>query len=147
MTGWRLGWMIVPDDLIRPIECLAQNFFISAPTHSQLAAIAAFDSYEDVEKNVERYARNRSILMNELPIAGISNIAPPDGAFYIYADISNLTDSSEKFCKDMLRDIGVACTPGLDFDPLRGDFTVRLSFAGSDSDIREACKRLKNWLR
>ena len=147
MTGWRLGWMIVPDDLIRPIECLAQNFFISAPTHSQLAAIAAFDSYEDVEKNVERYARNRSILMNELPTAGIFNIAPPDGAFYIYADISNLTDSSEKFCKDMLRDIGVACTPGLDFDPLRGDFTVRLSFAGSDSDIREACKRLKNWLR
>ena len=147
MTGWRLGWMIVPDDLIRPIECLAQNFFISAPTHSQLAAIAAFDSYQDAEKNVKRYARNRSILMNELPSAGISNIAPPDGAFYIYADISNLTDSSEKFCKDMLRDIGVACTPGLDFDPLRGDFTVRLSFAGSDSDIREACKRLKNWLR
>ena len=147
MTGWRLGWMIVPDDLIRPMECLSQNFFISAPTHSQLAAIAAFDSYDDAEANIKRYARNRSILMNELPSAGISNFAPADGAFYIYADVSNLTNSSNKFCKDMLNDIGVACTPGLDFDPLRGGSNIRLSFAGSEPDIVEACKRLKNWLR
>ena len=146
MTGWRLGWMIVPDDLIRPMECLSQNFFISAPTHSQLAAIAAFDSYDDAEVNIKRYARNRSILMNELPSAGISNFAPADGAFYIYADVSNLTNSSNKFCKDMLNDIGVACTPGLDFDPLRGGSNIRLSFAGSEPDIVEACKRLKNWL-
>ena len=146
MTGWRLGWMIVPDDLIRPMECLSQNFFISAPTHSQLAAIAAFDSYDDAEANIKRYARNRSILMNELPSAGISNFAPADGAFYIYADVSNLTNSSNKFCKDMLNDIGVACTPGLDFDPLRGGSNIRLSFAGSEPDIVEACKRLKNWL-
>ena len=147
MTGWRLGWMIVPDDLIRPMECLSQNFFISAPTHSQLAAIAAFDSYDDAEENIKRYARNRSILMNELPSAGISNFAPADGAFYIYADVSNLTNSSNKFCKDMLNDIGVACTPGLDFDPLRGGSNIRLSFAGSEPDIVEACNRLKNWLR
>ena len=147
MTGWRLGWMIVPDDLIRPMECLSQNFFISAPTHSQLAAIAAFDSYNDAEENIKRYARNRSILMNELPSAGISSFAPADGAFYIYADISNLTNSSSEFCKDMLNDIGVACTPGLDFDPLRGDSSIRLSFAGSEADIIEACKRLRNWLR
>ena len=146
MTGWRLGWMIVPDDLIRPMECLSQNLFISAPTHSQLAAIAAFDSYDDAEANIKRYARNRSILMNELPSAGISNFAPADGAFYIYADVSNLTNSSNKFCKDMLNDIGVACTPGLDFDPLRGGSNIRLSFAGSEPDIVEACKRLKNWL-
>ena len=146
MTGWRLGWMIVPDDLIRPMECLSQNFFISAPTHSQLAAIAAFDSYDDAEANIKRYARNRSILMNELPSAGISNFAPADGAFYIYADVSNLTNSSNKFCKDMLNDIGVACTPGVDFDPLRGGSNIRLSFAGSEPDIVEACKRLKNWL-
>ena len=147
MTGWRLGWMIVPDDLIRPMECLSQNFFISAPTHSQLAAIAAFDTYDDAEENIKRYARNRSILMNELPSAGISSFAPADGAFYIYADISNLTNSSSEFCKDMLNDIGVACTPGLDFDPLRGDSSIRLSFAGSEADIIEACKRLRNWLR
>ena len=147
MTGWRLGWMIVPDDLIRPMECLSQNFFISAPTHSQLAAIAAFDSYDDAEENIKRYARNRSILMNELPSAGISSFAPADGAFYIYADISNLTNSSAKFCKDMLDDIGVACTPGLDFDPLRGGSSIRLSFAGTEADIIEACKRLRNWLR
>ena len=147
MTGWRLGWMIVPDDLIRPMECLSQNFFISAPTLSQLAAIAAFDSYNDAEENIKRYARNRSILMNELPSAGISSFAPADGAFYIYADISNLTNSSAEFCKDMLNDIGVACTPGLDFDPLRGGSNIRLSFAGSEADIIEACKRLRNWLR
>ena len=85
--------------------------------------------------------------MNELPSAGISSFAPADGAFYIYADISNLTNSSTKFCKDMLDDIGVACTPGLDFDPLRGGSSIRLSFAGTEADIIEACKRLRNWLR
>lgn len=147
MTGWRLGWMIVPDDLIRPIECLSQNLFISAPTHSQFAAISAFDCYEDAEQNVSRYKRNRSVLMNDLPLAGISKIAPADGAFYIYADVSDLTSDSKVFCQNMLKEIGVAATPGLDFDPVRGNSTLRFSFAGATSDMIEACQRMKTWLR
>ena len=146
MTGWRLGWMIVPQDLARSVECLAQNMFISPPTLSQIAASAAFDSYEEAEDNVKRYAINRSILMNELPSSGLDKLAPADGAFYIYADIAHFTNDSVEFCKRMLEEIGVACTPGLDFDPDRGDSTLRLSFSGVEHDIIEACKRIKTWL-
>ena len=147
MTGWRLGWMIIPMDLTRSIECLSQNMFISPPTLSQLAAIAAFDCYDEAEENVRRYAENRSILMNELPAAGIDNLAPADGGFYIYADVANLTQNSVSFCQKMLNEIGVACTPGLDFDPDRGSSSIRFSFAGSQHDMVEACKRIKTWLK
>ena len=147
MTGWRLGWMIVPQDLARSVECLAQNMFISPPTLSQIAASAAFDSYEEAEDNVKRYAINRSILMNELPSSGLDKLAPADGAFYIYADIAHFTNDSVEFCKRMLEEIGVACTPGLDFDPDRGDSTLRLSFSGAEHDMIEACKRIKTWLK
>ena len=147
MTGWRLGWMIVPEDLARSVECLAQNMFISPPTLSQIAASAAFDSYEEAEDNVKRYAINRSILMNELPSSGLDKLAPADGAFYIYADIAHFTNDSVEFCKRMLEEIGVACTPGLDFDPDRGGSTLRLSFSGAENDMIEACKRIKTWLK
>jgi len=147
MTGWRLGWMVVPNDLIRPIECLAQNMFISPPTLSQLAATAAFQSYAEAEENVKRYAQNRSILMNELPSSGITKLAPADGAFYVYADVANLTDDSVYFCQKMLKNIGVACTPGLDFDPDRGRVTIRFSFAGAQCDMIDACQRIKTWLK
>ena len=146
MTGWRLGWMIVPQDLARSVECLAQNMFISPPTLSQIAASAAFDSYDEAEDNVKRYAINRSILMNELPSSGLDKLAPADGAFYIYADIAHFTNDSVEFCKRMLEEIGVACTPGLDFDPDRGNSTLRLSFSGAEHDMIEACKRIKTWL-
>ena len=147
MTGWRLGWMIVPEDLIRSVECLAQNMFISPPTLSQIAASAAFDCYAEAEENVKRYAKNRSILMSELPSSGLDKLAPADGAFYIYADVAHLTNDSVGFCNRMLEDIGVACTPGLDFDPDRGGSTLRLSFAGAQEDMIGACKRIKVWLK
>ena len=147
MTGWRLGWMIVPEDLIRSVECLAQNMFISPPTLSQIAASAAFDCYAEAEENVKRYAKNRSILMSELPASGLNKLAPADGAFYIYADVAHLTNDSVGFCNRMLEDIGVACTPGLDFDPDRGGSTLRLSFAGAQEDMIGACKRIKAWLK
>ena len=147
MTGWRLGWMIVPPDLVRSIECLAQNMFISPPTLSQHAAIAAFDCYDEAEANVRRYARNREVLLNDLPGAGLSDLAPADGAFYIYANVSNFTNDSIDFCRRMLAETGVACTPGVDFDPDRGNATVRFSFAGSTDEVTEACRRMKVWLK
>jgi aspartate/methionine/tyrosine aminotransferase len=145
MTGWRLGWMIVPPDMVRAVECLAQNMFISSPTLSQHAAIAAFDCHEELEANVRRYARNREVLLNDLPGAGFSDLAPADGAFYIYANVADLTNDSVDFCRRMLAETGVACTPGLDFDPDRGNATIRFSFAGATEDMVEACKRMKAW--
>lgn len=147
MTGWRLGWMIVPDDLARSIECLSQNLFISAPTLAQAAAVAAFDCTEELDGHVARYARNRALLLQELPKAGFGKIAPADGAFYIYADVSDLTDDSEAFCKRILAETGIACTPGMDFDTGRGRRFVRFSFAGSEEVIAEAARRLIAWKR
>ena len=147
MTGWRLGWMIVPPDLVRAVECVAQNMFISPPTLSQHAAVAAFDCHEELQANLAHYARNREILLNDLPKAGFTDFAPVDGAFYIYADVSNLTNDSVAFCQRMLADIGVACTPGTDFDPDRGHAAIRFSFAGASDDMAEACRRLKTWLQ
>ena len=113
MTGWRLGWMVVPDDLARSIECLSQNLFISPPSLSQHAACAAFDCAQELDANVQRYARNRALLLEELPKAGFDRLAPADGAFYIYADISAMTDDSEAFCRRMLAETGIAATPGV----------------------------------
>jgi len=147
MTGWRLGWMVAPEDLLRAVESLAQNLFISPPTLSQHAAIAAFDCRDELEANVARYARNRALLLDELPRAGFSSLAPADGAFYIYADVSAMTDDSEAFCKRMLDEIGVAATPGIDFDPGRGHAYVRFSFSGATEDMAEAARRLRAWRR
>ncbi|MGE5505519.1 MAG: pyridoxal phosphate-dependent aminotransferase [Actinomycetota bacterium] len=145
MTGWRLGWMVVPPDLLRAVECLQQNLFISPPTLSQLAAEAVFDCRAELDERVARYRRNRDILLNELPAAGFDKMAPSDGAFYLYADVSQLTNDSPEFCRRMLAETGVACTPGIDFDPDSGARTLRFSFAGPTEDMVEAARRLKAW--
>lgn len=147
MTGWRLGWMVVPEDLARAIECLAQNLFINAPTLSQIAGIAAFDCREELDGHVANYARSRAHLMETLPAAGISDFLPPDGAFYIYADISRLTNDSRAFCAALLEETGVACTPGMDFDEARGAHTMRFSFARKPDEIEDASGRLADWLK
>jgi aspartate/methionine/tyrosine aminotransferase len=147
MTGWRLGWMVVPPDMLRAVECLAQSLFISPPALAQYAAIAAFSCRDELEANVARYAVNRALLLEELPKAGIERFAPADGAFYLYADIASLTNDSPAFCQRMLREIGIACTPGVDFDPARGNATMRLSYAGATETIAAAVKRLKAWRR
>ncbi|MGH6931533.1 MAG: pyridoxal phosphate-dependent aminotransferase [Dongiaceae bacterium] len=147
MTGWRLGWMIVPNDLMRPIERLAQNLFISPPTLPQFAAQAAFDCGAELDANVRRYGDNRALLLDRLPKAGFDRLAPADGAFYIYADVSRLTNDSEAFCQRMLAETGVAATPGVDFDAERGHRFVRFSFAGSAANISAAADRLVSWRR
>jgi aspartate/methionine/tyrosine aminotransferase len=145
MTGWRIGWMVVPQSHVRAIERLAQNLFICPPHASQLAALAAMDATEELEANKAAYARNRDIVLNELPGAGFARFAPCDGAFYIYADVSDLTDDSMAFSARMLREAGVAATPGVDFDPDRGARWLRFSFAGNGVDMVEGMRRLRNW--
>ncbi len=145
MTGWRLGWMVVPEDMVRPIECLAQNLFISPPTLPQLAAVAAFDHTDLLDDLVANYARNRALLLEGLPRAGFDRLAPADGAFYIYADISARTDDARAFCARMLDETGVATAPGIDFDPDRGHKFMRMSFAGPTADIEAAIDRLQRW--
>jgi aspartate/methionine/tyrosine aminotransferase len=146
MTGWRLGWMLVPPDLARSVECLAQNFYISPPALSQLAAVVAFGCRAELDGHVARYRANRDLLIATLAKAGLTRFAPAEGAFYLYADVSALTRYSEAFCRKMLAETGVAVTPGRDFDPIHGDDWVRLSFAGSSEDIAEAARRLEEWL-
>ena len=146
MTGWRIGWMVVPEDLCRSVECLVQNLFICAPALSQLAAVEAFECTEELEANVARYAANRALLLEELPKAGIGRFAAPDGAFYIYADIGDLTGDSETFCRRLLEETGVALTPGIDFDRGRGGAAVRISFAGETATMAEAVVRLRKWI-
>ncbi|HEV2188205.1 MAG TPA: pyridoxal phosphate-dependent aminotransferase [Stellaceae bacterium] len=146
MTGWRLGWMLVPADLARSVECLAQNFYISPPALSQLAGVAAFRCRAELDTHVARYRANRDLLIATMRQAGLTRFAPADGAFYLYVDVSSLTRDSEAFCRKMLAEIGVATTPGLDFDPIHGTEWVRLSFAGSTEDIEEAARRLAEWL-
>lgn len=146
MTGWRVGWMVVPDRLVRPIERLQQNLSISVPYLSQVAAESAFDGQEEMELVRQGYARNRDILMNELPKLGLGGFMPVDGAFYIYTDVSALTNDSMDFCQRALTQAGVAITPGRDFDTVEGDRFVRLSFAGPEADMHEGLKRLRAWL-
>jgi aspartate/methionine/tyrosine aminotransferase len=145
MTGWRLGWIVAPEDLVRPIECLAQNLFISSPTLSQFAAIKAFDCHQELQGHVTRYSENRKLLLSELPQAGFKNLAPVEGAFYIYADVRKFTNDSVEFCQRMLTETGVATTPGIDFDPDRGGQHIRFSFAGNIEIISGAIDRLNNW--
>jgi aspartate/methionine/tyrosine aminotransferase len=145
MTGWRIGWMVVPSTMLRTVECLAQNLFISPPTLSQYAALAAFDCGEELDAHVARYAENRALLLAMLPQAGFDRFAPADGAFYLYADVAHLTNDSQEFCRRMRRDTGVACTPGVDFDRERGHATLRLCFAGAPAEIAEAARRIVGW--
>jgi aspartate/methionine/tyrosine aminotransferase len=147
MTGWRIGWMVAPADLVRPIECLAQNLYISPPTLSQIAAEAAFECSAELDAIVEGYARNRALLLAELPKAGFDHLAPADGAFYLYADVGHLTNDSEAFCKRMLQETGVATAPGRDFDAEQGHRFLRFSFAGAEADIAMAVEKLKAWRR
>lgn len=147
MTGWRLGWLVVPPDLLRAMECLAQNLFISAPTLSQHAAVAVFDCKDELDANVARYRANRDLLLAELPAAGFDRLAPADGAFYVYADVGHMTNDSTDFCRRILAETGIAVTPGVDFDPLQGHRFMRFSFAGSTPDMAEAARRLHLWRR
>ncbi|MEO1778367.1 MAG: aminotransferase class I/II-fold pyridoxal phosphate-dependent enzyme [Pseudomonadota bacterium] len=146
MTGWRVGWMVVPPDHVRIIERLAQNMFICAPHASQVAALAAMDATEELEANMAVYRANRALMLDGLPKAGFDRIAPPDGAFYVYADVSGLTDDSRAFAADILDRAGVAVTPGLDFDPVRGHQTLRFSYARSTEDIAEGLRRLATFM-
>lgn len=146
MTGWRVGWMVVPEDQVRVVERIAQNMFICAPHASQIAALAAMDCTDELDENLAVYRRNRALMLEGLPKAGFTEIAPPDGAFYIYADVSALTDDSRAFAAEILEKAGVAVTPGLDFDPVRGHRTLRFSYARATGDIVEGLERLKRFM-
>ena len=146
MTGWRVGWMVVPEALVRPVERLQQNLAISVPTLSQIAATAAFEGRDEMDNVKHGYEENRRILVEGLPKAGLGEFLPVDGAFYLYADVSHFTDDSFDFAKRMLEEAGVAATPGIDFDPQRGKRFIRFSYARSAADMREAVERIGAWL-
>ncbi|EAP76224.1 aminotransferase, classes I and II [Roseovarius nubinhibens ISM] len=146
MTGWRVGWMVVPQDHVRTVERLAQNLFICPPHASQVAALAAMGCDEELQANLEVYKVNRQLMIDGLPKAGFDRIAPPDGAFYVYADVSHLTEDSRAFAAEILEKAGVAVTPGLDFDPKRGHGTIRFSYARATEDIREGLRRLAEFM-
>jgi aspartate/methionine/tyrosine aminotransferase len=148
MTGWRLGWMLVPEGLHRAVDRLTGNFTLCPPALAQHAAVAAFEpeSYAEMGLLVDRYRENRDLLLSGLHDLGIDRVAPADGAFYAYADVKHLTDDSLAFCRTLLDDTGVAIVPGVDFDPVHGHEFVRFSFAGATTDISEGLRRLKSWL-
>jgi aspartate/methionine/tyrosine aminotransferase len=147
MTGWRVGWMVAPPTLVRPIERLQQNLAISVPTLSQIAAQAAFDARAEMEEVKHGYERNRRILLDGLPQTGLDKFLPVDGAFYLYADVSRFSNDSFDFANRMLQEAGVAATPGIDFDPVDGRHFVRFCYAGSADEMREAVTRIGDWLR
>jgi len=148
MTGWRLGWLLVPPRLRHAVACLTANFTICPPALSQHAAVAAFaeEAYAELDAHVARYATNRGLLLDGLARLGITGVAPADGAFYAYADVSHLTTDSMGFCKRLLADTGVAAVPGIDFDPVDGGRSIRFSFAGATEDVVEGLRRLEPWL-
>jgi aspartate/methionine/tyrosine aminotransferase len=146
MTGWRIGWLVVPPRLVRAVERLAQNLYISPPYLSQVAALAVFDARDELEVVKAGYARNRALLLDAFPSLGLGDMHPVDGAFYVYTDVARFTNDSIGFCQRMLEEAGVAATPGVDFDAGEGTHHVRFSFAGSEQDCREAVRRLKAWL-
>ena len=147
MTGWRIGWMVVPPHLVRTIERLVQNLYISAPTLSQYGAIAAFDAIEELEGHKKVYKTNRDVLLEAFSKAGLQKIAPAEGAFYLYADVSDYTDDSLAFAARILKETGVAVTSGVDFDSENGKHFLRFSYARSTADMEEAAKRLKVWFK
>jgi aspartate/methionine/tyrosine aminotransferase len=146
MTGWRIGWMVVPETLVRPIERLQGNLAISVPTLSQIAAEAAFEGRPELETIRHGYELNRQILVEGLPRAGLSKFLPVDGAFYLYADVADFSNDSFDFAKRLLQEAHVATTPGVDFDPISGRHFVRFSYAGSPADMKEAVQRIDSWL-
>jgi aspartate/methionine/tyrosine aminotransferase len=146
MTGWRLGWQLVPQELLDTVDRLAGNFALCPPTLAQHAACCAFDAYDELDANVARYARNRELLLRRLPELGMGQLAPADGAFYVYADVSAVTADSLSFCADLLDETGVAIAPGVDFDPVDGGRYVRMSFAGDYSEIAAGMDVLADWL-
>ena len=145
MTGWRLGWLVLPSELVTPVERLAQNLTVAPPTLAQHAALAAFASIDELDGHVARYDRNRLALVDALTAAGLDDVAPGDGAFYLWVDVHAWTDDSQQLAATWLDELGVAVTPGLDFDPARGHRFLRLSFAGSEGDIAEAARRIVDW--
>ena len=146
MTGWRLGWMIAPESLVERMNSYSGNIFLTPSALSQHAALAAMDADEELSRHLETYAANRRLVMDELRRLGITDMAPADGAFYVYADVGHLTDDSLGFCKQLLADTGVAFNTGLDFDPVGGHRTIRISFAVSRAETAEAMKRFSAWL-
>ncbi|WP_420791726.1 pyridoxal phosphate-dependent aminotransferase [Actinomycetospora straminea] len=148
MTGWRLGWLLVPERLRRAVDVIAGNFTVCPPVPAQYAALAAFTeaSLAEADAHVERYALNRRLLLDGLPDLGLTRLAPADGAFYVYADVAHLTDDTLAFGRRMLAETGVAVAPGIDFDPVDGHTWLRLSFAGATADVREGLARLGRWL-
>ena len=147
MTGWRIGWMVVPDSLVRTIDRLQGNLAISVPTLAQVAAEAAFDGRDEMETVKHGYEENRRILVEGLPQAGLDKFLPVDGAFYLYADISRFSDDSLDFAKRMLNEAGVAATPGIDFDPVDGRHFLRFCYAGAAAEMHEAVQRIGDWLK
>ncbi|MEJ0097477.1 MAG: aminotransferase class I/II-fold pyridoxal phosphate-dependent enzyme [Bauldia sp.] len=147
MTGWRIGWMVLPEGLVRAVERLAQNLYICAPAISQRAAIAAFDATADLDVIRDGYAASRRLLLDRLPRIGFTELLPVDGAFYVYASVANFANDSVAFTARMLAEAGVAATPGPDFDRQRGHGFVRFSFAGTEADMAEGMDRLANWLK
>ena len=147
MTGWRIGWMVLPEAMVRPVERIAQNLFISPSELSQWAALGAFAAIEELEAVKAGYAASRALLLERLPAIGLDRFLPVDGAFYLYADVSRFTNDSRDFARAMLEEAGVAATPGLDFDTQRGQAYLRFSFAGGPDAVTEACDRLARWLR
>lgn len=145
MVGWRLGWLVAPGDLIGRARALVGNLFLTAPSLSQHAGLAAMDAREELERHIAVYRANRQLLLEALPSLGLTAIAPPDGAFYVWADVGHLTDDSLAFCEKLLRDTGVATAPGLDFDPVEGRRFMRFSFAVSTAQVEEALGRLRPW--
>jgi aspartate/methionine/tyrosine aminotransferase len=145
MTGWRIGWMVLPEDLIRPVECLQQNLFISAPHISQIGAQAALDCHAELQSNVDAYRRSRAHLLQTLPLAGFTKLTQAEGAFYIYADVSDRTDDSAAFCTRLLDQAGIAASPGIDFDRTRGHHFIRFSYCGPEADMQEAADRLRRF--
>jgi len=146
MAGWRLGWLVVPPDLVEPARARMGNLFLTPPSLAQHAGLAAFDCCDELEGHVANYARNRELMLAALPGMGLNHIAPPDGAFYIYADVGHLTNDSLAFCKRLLEDTGIASAPGIDFDPVDGNRFIRFSFAVSTAEVEEAMARLGPWL-
>lgn len=145
MAGWRLGWLLVPEDRIDAARAYIGNMFLTPPSLSQHAGLVAMDAIDELEGHIETYARNRQLMLEALPALGLRKIAPPDGAFYIWADIGHLTNDSVAFCEQLLRDTGVATAPGVDFDPVEGHHFIRFSFAVSTREIEDALSRLRPW--
>jgi aspartate/methionine/tyrosine aminotransferase len=146
MTGWRVGWMVLPEPLVRPVDRLQGNLAISVPTLSQIAAEAAFDGRAEMEAVKHRYEENRRILLDGLPRAGLDRFLPVDGAFYLYADVLRFSSDSFDFAKRMLEETHVAATPGVDFDPIQGNHFIRFCYAGSPAEMHEAVERIGQWL-